>query len=109
MGYFSSPNRALTPFFPVFNKAAQQFWGFSLVEVVGKNVKMLMPADEGAKHDEYLQNYLKTGVAKIIGTGRDVVALTKDGEYKTVHLSVAERKDGDQRIFTGMLVDKSHL
>ena len=96
-------------FFIVFNKAAQQFWGYSLVEVVGKNVKMLMPGDEAAKHDEYLANYMRTGVPKIIGTGRDVVALTKDGEYRTVHLSVAERKDGEQRIFTGMLVDKSHL
>ena len=93
----------------VFNKAAQVFWGYSLVEVVGKNVKMLMPPDEAAKHDEYIANYIRTGQAKIIGTGRDIVALTKDGEYKPVHLSVAERKEGDSRIFTGMLIDKSTL
>jgi len=42
-------------FFIVFNKAAQQFWGYSLVEVVGKNVKMLMPSDEAVKHDQYIE------------------------------------------------------
>jgi PAS domain S-box-containing protein len=87
----------------VFNKPAQLLWGYSLTEVVGKNVKMLMPEEFSTGHDQYLKNYLTTGKAKIIGSGRDVVAQVKDGSLRNVHLSISERKDGDQSIFTGVL------
>lgn len=90
----------------VFNKPAQQLWGYSLTEVVGKNVKMLMPEDYAIHHDQYIQSYLTTGKAKIIGTGRDVVALLKDGTLRNVHLSISERKDGEGSIFTGVLAVK---
>jgi len=86
-----------------FNKTASELLGFSLIEVVGKNVKMLMPNPDKQRHDGYISSYLRTGKAKVLGTGRDVVALHKDGTMLPVRLSVTERRDGEKRIFTGVL------
>jgi len=86
-----------------FNQQASALLGYSLIEVVGKNVKMLMPNPDKNRHDDYLQNYLKTGKARVLGKGRDVVALQKDGSMIPVHLSVTERKDGEKVFFTGIL------
>jgi len=86
----------------VFNKQAQNFWGYTMEEVIGKNIKMLMPP-EYAEHDKYIQDYIKTGQAKIIGSGRNVLALLKDGSVKNIHLAVSEKKDDDQIIFTGII------
>lgn len=63
---------------------------------------MLMPDEFANEHDNYLKNYLAGGKPKIIGTGRGVPILLKDGTMKNVHLSVSERKDGAQTIFTGV-------
>jgi len=86
-----------------FNKTASELLGFTLIEVVGKNVKMLMPNPDKQRHDGYITSYLRTGKAKVLGTGRDVVALHKDGTMLPVRLSVTERRDGEKRIFTGVL------
>lgn len=86
-----------------FNHAAESFFGFKLVEVVGKNINNLMPSPFKEKHNDYLQNYVKTGQAKIIGVGRDIVIQHKDGSLKPAHLSVTEKRDGDKRYFTGIL------
>lgn len=86
-----------------FNGPSQEMFGYSLLDVVGKNVKMLMPSPDKNRHDMYLENYLKTGKAKVIGTGRDVVGLQKDGSMVALRLSVTERSDGDKKIFTGVL------
>jgi PAS domain S-box-containing protein len=86
-----------------FNKSASDLLGFTLIEVVGKNVKMLMPNPDKQRHDSYISSYLRTGKAKVLGTGRDVVSLHKDGTMLPVRLSVTERKDGEKRIFTGVL------
>jgi two-component system sensor kinase FixL len=86
-----------------FNQPASALLGYSLIEVVGKNVKMFMANPEKSKHDTYVQNYLKGGRPKVLGKGRDVVAVHKDGTMIPVHLSVTERREEDKRYFTGIL------
>lgn len=88
-----------------FNPAASKFLGYSLVEVINKNVNMLMLSPDKEKHDNYLQRYIETGKSKILGVGRKVIASAKDGSLKTVFLSVTEKKDKDKRLFTGILQD----
>jgi len=86
-----------------FNKAASAFFGYELVEILIRNVSMLMPPPHSTQHDEYIQNYITTGKAKIIGTGRKVVAQLKDGSLRPVFLTVTEKRDKDKRFFTGIL------
>lgn len=72
-------------------------------EVVGRNVKMLMPNPERDRHDGYLKRYLETGKQRVFGMGRDVTAVHKDGSILAVRLSVSEKKDGDKRIWTAIV------
>jgi PAS domain S-box-containing protein len=91
-----------------YNKACRKIFGYIAEEVIGKNVKMLMPAEHAAHHDRYLQNYLKTGKAKIIGIGREVEGLRQGGIRFPMHLSVAEIKlDDGKKLFIGILRDIS--
>lgn len=86
-----------------FNQAASQLLGYQLVDVVGRNVNMLMTGIDKQNHDQYLKRYIETGKSKIIGIGRKVVAQTKDGSLKPVMLSVTEKVDGENRFFTGLM------
>jgi len=87
----------------VFNKAAAELFGYDLMEVVGQNVKMLMPDDQAVRHQSYIQNYLTTGEAKILGTGRNIVLKTKDDEFIKKKLTVTERiDDNGKRFFSGV-------
>lgn len=86
-----------------FNKTAQDFLGYSLVDVIGKNVSMFMPSPHREAHDGYLKTYMETGKAKVIGIGRRVVAQNKDGTLIPVFLTVTEKRDKDKRFFTGIL------
>ena len=74
-------------------------------EVLGKNVKMLMPAPYREDHDGYLLRYLKTGERRIIGIGRVVVGERRDGSTFPLELNVGEMKTGSQRFFTGFIRD----
>ncbi|MFQ5447514.1 MAG: ATP-binding protein [Saprospiraceae bacterium] len=87
------------------NPAAYKLFGYRPGELLGKNVSVLMPDDVRAKHDDYINEYLHTGHAKIIGIGREVQGITKDGELIPLRLAVNETIIHDKRIFVGTLHD----
>jgi two-component system sensor kinase FixL len=90
-----------------FNPAAERLFGYREADVVGHNVSMLMPSPYREEHDGYLARYLETGNASIIGIGREVRALTRDGSIVPVHLSVGEMTVDGERKFTGIIHDLS--
>lgn len=88
-----------------FNKAAENIFGYTLNDVLGKNVNMLMPSPFRENHDEYIGNYVATGERKIIGSGREVIGLRKNGETFPMHLGVTEAATPDDRFFIGVVRD----
>ncbi len=88
-----------------FSAAAERLFGHTALEVLGKNVKTLMPPPYRDAHDGYLNRYLKTGERRIIGIGRVVVGERKDGSTFPLELNVGEMKSGNQRFFTGFVRD----
>jgi two-component system, LuxR family, sensor kinase FixL len=89
------------------NPAAERMFAYAEREVRGRNVNILMPSPYREEHDRYIRHYLETGEHKIIGIGREVTALRRDGTTFPVHLSVGEMHVGDERHFTGILHDLS--
>ncbi|TVO71947.1 CHASE domain-containing sensor histidine kinase [Sedimenticola selenatireducens] len=88
-----------------FNPAAEKIFGYASDEVVGNNVKMLMPEPYQSEHDRYLQNYQQTGDAKIIGIPREVSGLRKDGAVFPMLLSVGEARVESDPIYVGTVLD----
>lgn len=91
----------------LFNKAAERLFGYQADEILGKSVNSLMPSPYSENHDSYLANYLKTGKAKIIGIGREVRGLRKDGSTFPLALAVSETGGGKDRQFVGLVRDLS--
>ena len=90
-----------------FNRSACEIFGYEESEVIGKNVSMLMPSSHRSSHDTYLKNYLHTNTGSMIGNTRDEYAQRKNGEIFPMELSISEAKNGDSRIFSGIIRDIS--
>ncbi|NND99864.1 MAG: PAS domain S-box protein [Pirellulaceae bacterium] len=87
------------------NQATEQLFGYAIDEIIGQNVKVLMPEPYKSEHDGYLRRYNKTGEKHIIGIGREVTGRRKDGSVFPMHLAVSEVELGDKRLFTGIVRD----
>ncbi|MEN0064740.1 MAG: PAS domain S-box protein [Myxococcota bacterium] len=90
-----------------FNTAAQRIFGYDAEEVVGENLRILMPEPDRSQHDAYMQRYLKTGERRIIGIGREVVGRRKDGSEVPLHLAISEFEVDGRRGFCAFLSDLS--
>lgn len=88
-----------------FSTAAQQLFGYAREEVVGKNVRLLMPPAERRDHDDHLRTYLRTGIQHVIGNVRLATAQRANGEIFPIELAVGEVSIGGERIFTGFIRD----
>lgn len=88
-----------------FNKACEDIFGYNASEVIGHNVKILMPSPDREAHDNYLRNYQRSREAKIIGIGREVHGRRKDGSIFPLDLSVAEVCVDGRTIYSGILRD----
>lgn len=87
------------------NPATEALFGYSAGELLGQNVRLLMPEPDRSAHDGYLAAYLATGQRKIIGGGREVEGLRRDGSTVPIDLAVAEWRDDGRRFFTGLMRD----
>jgi len=88
-----------------FSPAAERIFGYRADEVVGRNVKMLMPETVAKDHDGFIRNYHDTGEKRIVGSNREVTGLRKDGTVFPMDLAVGEATLGEVQIFTGLVRD----
>ena len=88
-----------------FSSAAERQFGYTEPEAIGQNIKMLMPEPDRGRHDGYIARYLKTGERRIIGIGRIVTGMRKDGTTFPMHLTIGEMQSGGAPYFTGFVRD----
>ncbi|HEY0185419.1 MAG TPA: PAS domain S-box protein [Rhodopila sp.] len=88
-----------------FSAAAERLFGYTVEEAVGQNVSMLMPSPYREQHDMYLERYFATGQKRVIGRGRIVTGLRKDGSTFPMELAVGEMMLGNRHAFTGFVRD----
>jgi PAS domain S-box-containing protein len=91
------------------NPAVSRIFGFTEDELIGKNIAVLMPEPDRARHHSYVDSYLQTGKAKIIGKGRELIGKRKDGSTFPFLLSISEVHLNDKLIFTGIVHDLSEI
>ena len=88
-----------------FSNAAERQFGYSAPEAIGKNISALMPEPDRSRHDGYLARYLKTGERRIIGIGRIVTGMRRDGTTFPMHLTIGEMYSAGKPFFTGFVRD----
>lgn len=88
-----------------FSTAAEQMFGYRAEDVIGKNVKLLMPRSYASGHDHAIERYFDTGERKVIGIARQLTARRADGTFFPIELNVGETWLGEERIFTGVIRD----
>jgi two-component system sensor kinase FixL len=88
-----------------FNRSAERLFGYEAAELMGQNVRLLMPEPYRSEHDGYMARYERTGVPHIIGVGREVEGLRKDGSRFPAFLSVGRVADSDPPRFVGFVRD----
>ncbi len=89
----------------MFNRACEKLFAYRADEVIGNNVKLLMPVSHKAEHDRYIRNFLETGEQKIIGIGGELRGRRKDGSTFPMELSISEAKQDGESIFVGFVHD----
>ncbi len=87
------------------NPAAETIFGYDSQRLIGQKVNILMPEPYRSEHDKYMERYLRTGRARIIDIGREVVGRRKDGTVFPLDLAISEVRLGERRLFTGILRD----
>ena len=93
----------------LFSPAAVKLFGYSEDEVLGKNVKILMPEPYQSEHDAYLKHHKDTGEKRIIGIGREVTGLRKDGSTFPMNLSVGKTQVNNKTIYVGTVTNLTEL
>jgi PAS domain S-box-containing protein len=88
-----------------FNPAAEGIFGYSSPEVIGKNVNAIVPEPHKKNHDQYIRRYIESGIARIIGIGRETEGERKDGQTFPIELGVSEINVNEKRLFTGIVRD----
>src|SRR5690349_24950533 len=86
-----------------FNRSAEEMFGYRAADALGRNISMLMTAEDRQQHDGHLRRYLEGGTPRVIGKGRDVRVRHRDGSEFSVFLSVGRIPDTDPPQFVGYL------
>ena len=89
------------------NPATESLFGYRKRELVGEKLNLLMPREHSVAHDSYIQKYLQSGIPTIIGTGRQLTAIRKDGSRFPIYLSIGDIKTSHARLFAGVIMDIS--
>lgn len=88
-----------------FNRAAERIFGYHPNQVVGQPISMLMPEPYASKHQQFVDHYINGKPAQIIGIGRELHGLRKDGTQFPMYLGIGEARINGARLFTGIIRD----